>query len=344
MREEVTVRRRCEKKVAEVVNSSEDKYIQPFKDNMEIFIKRAQKEHKEQEDNLDSCQKRFQQVVIFFGVRPRPGDTEVTPPYFFSLWTAFCRDFKDIWKKEQNKHAKKKNKGITTHLDCTSGISTSRAKVKELNEARSLRVLQVLKDAPKSRPSRVTLPLRDASNSCLVRNRLDATKREKCCLSTAMLQGRVRLCGECARSDPSLHTPRPDKEEIFEIFLTPLPSPTLGHSFFPFPYPNQQTPTALIDCHLLGSSLSGQGLTWCHSHLCSCLLSTSGCYHKHRPLFANKQDISAMGTRAWNLSGRDNRAEKESVPSTAERNLSLLFDDRQCIGSFIPEETPSLPA
>ncbi|KAI8479338.1 riboflavin kinase, partial [Branchiostoma belcheri] len=47
----------CEKKVAEVVNSSEDKYIQPFKDNMEIFIKKAQKEHKEQEDNLDSCQK-----------------------------------------------------------------------------------------------------------------------------------------------------------------------------------------------------------------------------------------------------------------------------------------------
>ncbi|XP_078674685.1 uncharacterized protein LOC144912825 [Branchiostoma floridae x Branchiostoma belcheri] len=139
----------CEKKVAEVVNSSEDKYIQPFKDNMEIFIKKAQKEHKEQEDNLDSCQKRFQQVVIFFGVRPRPGDTEVTPPYFFSLWTAFCRDFKDIWKKEQNKHAKKK-------------VETAKKKVQEMKEEKKS---QVASTQRKARPGGLKAKLVTKSKS-----------------------------------------------------------------------------------------------------------------------------------------------------------------------------------
>ncbi|XP_078590263.1 uncharacterized protein LOC144870284 isoform X2 [Branchiostoma floridae x Branchiostoma japonicum] len=139
----------CEKKVAEVVNSSEDKYIQPFKDNMEIFVKKAQKEHQEQEHNLDACQKRFQQVVIFFGVRPRPGDTEVTPPYFFSLWTAFCRDFKDIWKKEQNKHAKKK-------------VETAKKKVQEMKEEKKS---QVASTQRKARPGGLKAKLATKSKS-----------------------------------------------------------------------------------------------------------------------------------------------------------------------------------
>ncbi|XP_066282778.1 formin-like isoform X3 [Branchiostoma lanceolatum] len=139
----------CEKKVADVVNSSEDKYIQPFKDNMEIFVKKAQQEHKEQEDNLDACHKRFQQVVIFFGVRPRPGDSEVTPPYFFSLWTAFCRDFKDIWKKEQNKHAKKK-------------VETAKKKVQEMKEEKKS---QVASTQRKARPGGLKAKLATKSKS-----------------------------------------------------------------------------------------------------------------------------------------------------------------------------------
>ncbi|CAH1261394.1 FMN1 [Branchiostoma lanceolatum] len=139
----------CEKKVANVVNSSEDKYIQPFKDNMEIFVKKAQQEHREQEDNLDACHKRFQQVVIFFGVRPRPGDSEVTPPYFFSLWTAFCRDFKDIWKKEQNKHAKKK-------------VETAKKKVQEMKEEKKS---QVASTQRKARPGGLKAKLATKSKS-----------------------------------------------------------------------------------------------------------------------------------------------------------------------------------
>lgn len=49
---------------------------------------------------------RFQETVIFFCVKPRSGDKEVTPEYFFSQWSIFCQDFKDQWKREQQRLTK----------------------------------------------------------------------------------------------------------------------------------------------------------------------------------------------------------------------------------------------
>ena len=46
---------------------------------------------------------RFNETVEFFYVKPKPGENEVTPEYFFSLWHTFCQDFKDHWKREQQR-------------------------------------------------------------------------------------------------------------------------------------------------------------------------------------------------------------------------------------------------
>ena len=46
---------------------------------------------------------RFKETVEFFYVKPKPGENEVTPEYFFSLWHTFCQDFKDHWKREQQR-------------------------------------------------------------------------------------------------------------------------------------------------------------------------------------------------------------------------------------------------
>lgn len=46
---------------------------------------------------------RFMETAIFFCVKPRSGDKEVTPEYFFSQWSTFCQDFKDQWKREQQR-------------------------------------------------------------------------------------------------------------------------------------------------------------------------------------------------------------------------------------------------
>lgn len=50
---------------------------------------------------------RFKDMVIFFCVQPS-GEEEVTPESFFSNWFGFCADFKDLWKKEQQRIAKEK--------------------------------------------------------------------------------------------------------------------------------------------------------------------------------------------------------------------------------------------
>ena len=46
---------------------------------------------------------RFSETVQFFFVKPKCGDKVVTPEFFFSLWQAFCQDFKDHWKREQQR-------------------------------------------------------------------------------------------------------------------------------------------------------------------------------------------------------------------------------------------------
>ncbi|KAL4238472.1 riboflavin kinase [Mactra antiquata] len=101
----------AEERAEKVINSAKDLvYLQPFKDMMVQFFEKGKQEFIEQEENLADGKRLFQETVIFFCVKPKSGDKVVTPEYFFSLWCSFCQDFKDIWKREQQKIIKQKIK------------------------------------------------------------------------------------------------------------------------------------------------------------------------------------------------------------------------------------------
>uniref|UniRef100_A0A3Q3K012 Uncharacterized protein n=1 Tax=Monopterus albus TaxID=43700 RepID=A0A3Q3K012_MONAL len=36
-------------------------------------------------------------MVNYYGIKPKPGEKEVTPSYVFILWYEFCSDFKNAW-------------------------------------------------------------------------------------------------------------------------------------------------------------------------------------------------------------------------------------------------------
>uniref|UniRef100_A0A665TC45 FH2 domain-containing protein n=1 Tax=Echeneis naucrates TaxID=173247 RepID=A0A665TC45_ECHNA len=50
----------------------------------------------------------FQDLVLYFGLKPKMGEKEVTAAQFFMLWFEFCADFKARWKKE-NKNISKES-------------------------------------------------------------------------------------------------------------------------------------------------------------------------------------------------------------------------------------------
>jgi hypothetical protein len=91
-----------------VFKTTDESTHEPFKTNIDSFIKIANEELKEQQIHLTDCQKAFQTTVSCFCVKPKSGESEVTPEYFFLLWLKFCQDFKDLWKRELQKLSKQK--------------------------------------------------------------------------------------------------------------------------------------------------------------------------------------------------------------------------------------------
>ena len=91
-----------------VFKSTEESTHEPFKKNIEKFLKEANDELKEQQVHLSDCQKAFKTTVNFFSLKPKPGETEVTPEYFFLLWLRLCQEFKDLWKRELQKLSKQR--------------------------------------------------------------------------------------------------------------------------------------------------------------------------------------------------------------------------------------------
>ena len=42
----------------------------------------------------------FLELSVFFSVKPKAGEKEVSPNTLFSVWHEFSSDFKEQWKKE----------------------------------------------------------------------------------------------------------------------------------------------------------------------------------------------------------------------------------------------------
>ncbi|XP_016339933.1 LOW QUALITY PROTEIN: formin-like [Sinocyclocheilus anshuiensis] len=90
----------CVKEVEQVCENSSEEHLQPFKDKMETFVSTAQSEYETEDEQLQEAQKSFQEMVTYFGLKPKSGEKEVSPNYVFMLWYEFCNDFKSTWNRE----------------------------------------------------------------------------------------------------------------------------------------------------------------------------------------------------------------------------------------------------
>ncbi|KAL0969166.1 hypothetical protein UPYG_G00223370 [Umbra pygmaea] len=100
----------CEKDVQKVCTNSSEENLQPFKDKMEAFISKAQQDHSAEDDRLKVAEKRFLDMVGYFGLKPKSGETMVAPSFVFMLWYEFCNDFKNTWKRESKNISKERLK------------------------------------------------------------------------------------------------------------------------------------------------------------------------------------------------------------------------------------------
>ncbi|GAB6021090.1 hypothetical protein CHUAL_003723 [Chamberlinius hualienensis] len=114
----------CEKRAARVIEVSDVDHLQPFKSNMEEFIEKGGVEMKEQEENLKSCISIFEKLTKVYQWNPKPGD-EFQPKCFFATLTTFCADFKDAWKKEQQKVLKEKMEKLQKKVKDKSEIKVT---------------------------------------------------------------------------------------------------------------------------------------------------------------------------------------------------------------------------
>ncbi|XP_073725398.1 uncharacterized protein fmn2a isoform X2 [Misgurnus anguillicaudatus] len=90
----------CSAETEKMCNVSSEEHLQPFKDKMEEFLTRAKTELELREKQLTDTQKIFLELSVFFSVRPKGGENEVSPNTFFTPWHEFSSDFKELWKRE----------------------------------------------------------------------------------------------------------------------------------------------------------------------------------------------------------------------------------------------------
>uniref|UniRef100_A0A4W4FAW4 FH2 domain-containing protein n=1 Tax=Electrophorus electricus TaxID=8005 RepID=A0A4W4FAW4_ELEEL len=84
--------RACTAEVEKVCSVSSEEHLEPFNTKMEEFVSRG--------EPVSLISLRFLELTVFFSVKPKSGEKEVSPHTFFSVWHEFSTDFKDLWKKE----------------------------------------------------------------------------------------------------------------------------------------------------------------------------------------------------------------------------------------------------
>lgn len=122
--------RNCERKVEKILGSSDVEHQQPLKSQMDTFLGKALNEHKVQVENLDFCKSRFLKAKVFFRFQPKSHNESEWPKEFFALWSSFCSDFKDIWKKELQKKRKQE-------------IERTRKRVNEIKSEKRANIIKV---------------------------------------------------------------------------------------------------------------------------------------------------------------------------------------------------------
>nr|XP_022901371.1 protein cappuccino-like isoform X1 [Onthophagus taurus] len=91
----------CDNRIKKVIQYSKPEHLEPFQEKMAAFMENAQKRLSSERENLAECKATFIETMKFYRFKPKKGTIEtVMPSEFFNLWAPFCKDFKDIWKKE----------------------------------------------------------------------------------------------------------------------------------------------------------------------------------------------------------------------------------------------------
>uniref|UniRef100_G3NY12 Formin 1 n=1 Tax=Gasterosteus aculeatus TaxID=69293 RepID=G3NY12_GASAC len=118
---------RCEKDVRNVCSVSLEEHLQPFKGKMEAFCLSVLSESIQAFTLFNVF---FQDLVLFFGLKPKTGEHEVTTGHLFMLWFEFCADFKTRWKRE--------NKNISTERLKEAQLSVKRITSEKKVETRKI--------------------------------------------------------------------------------------------------------------------------------------------------------------------------------------------------------------
>ena len=78
--------------------------LEPFSSKMKIFLMKADEESKDLERSVEESSKKFVECLKFYNFTPKSGKIEdVKPGEFLQPWYSFAEDFKNLWKKEQEK-------------------------------------------------------------------------------------------------------------------------------------------------------------------------------------------------------------------------------------------------
>uniref|UniRef100_A0A670XXQ1 Formin 1 n=1 Tax=Pseudonaja textilis TaxID=8673 RepID=A0A670XXQ1_PSETE len=133
----------CGKQMKVVFRESSEEHLQPFKDKFEDFFCEAVEEHKEEKSHLDNAQKCFEEMVKYYGIKPKSGEKETTPNYVFMVWYEFSSEFKAIWKRE-NKNISEERLRMAQQ-SVSKLTSEKKVETRKINPTASLVALKQMK-------------------------------------------------------------------------------------------------------------------------------------------------------------------------------------------------------
>ncbi|XP_011879062.1 PREDICTED: formin-2-like [Vollenhovia emeryi] len=94
-----------------------------FKKKVNSFVTRASTELASEKEELLEAKNKFKAVMKFYQFIPKGSTLETAEPYdFFNLWLGFCRDFKDIWKREQQRIRKEQMEKVRKKFENKSDV------------------------------------------------------------------------------------------------------------------------------------------------------------------------------------------------------------------------------